>query len=493
MKKIVILVSVLILMNVCSIVDAAPQCPGNLSPDQRSSDPSCFVQSSGSTYVNDGTDNYACGPVYVKPADFGNYYCYACWKNGVEYSRECNGPWHGYWCSNGHGGLPGSSSWSQSYGHWETVTTNKCYYISGVTEWSVCNGGSQVAVTVTWSNKQGTDCTNVPLTRTCGMCGVANGVNTGSAPVSNLCALGTASPVPPTLASNVWTWTCKGFDNAMTTDDVNCSAPRSVDGACNSTATGTYTIDETAYRGALCTSGTPTIASTPFLAYGETRTWGCNGIGTGTSTSATACSATRQRPAASCGPQNGHTTDTIPSSDLCTTPCTSNTVTYDTSGHWQWTCTHPSTEADPRIVNCSAPSCLATTPFELQPYVYLNDNGPNQATMRVTCPHVCCSINDASDTDVVICDGTSGQITVSPGAQTYPAACWYDADGNGTHNGEAIVNHSGAVSTMCTARSCNGQGTCQATPQPATSSDDCTSSCNSDADCSQGRMIETRP
>ena len=470
-------------------VDAASQCPSNATPTLQATDPACWTSASSGyyetcTWYSAGPGSYwACdGGVQGTSSSVGTHcrpYLTALYSTCGDYGG----------CSNRTDFGAGST-----YTRWVGSTAYTCYYIT-VRTWSTCSvaTGIRYATAIDQRSTPGTSCQNLnqATTQTCGICGTADNVGTENAPTTNLCAFGTATT--PTLVSNVWTWTCRGSDNTTSADDSNCSAPRSVDGVCNSTATGIYTIDEIAYRGSLCTSGTPTIAPTPFLTYGETKTWGCNGIGTGISTSATACSATRQRPAASCGSQHGQTTDTLPSSNLCTAPSTASAVTYDTSGHWQWVCTHPSTEADPKTVNCSAPSCLATTPFELQPYVYLNDDDPIHATMTVICPNVCCSINDASDTDITICNGTPGQITVSPGAQTYPAACWYDGDDDDTHDGEVIVNHSGTVRTMCTARSCNTQGTCQSTPQPAASSDECASSCNSDADCSQGRMIETRP
>ncbi|MFA5986907.1 MAG: hypothetical protein WC819_06195 [Parcubacteria group bacterium] len=333
--------------------------------------------------------------------------------------------------------------------------------------------------------------------RTCGVCGPADGVAVGTAPTVGLCAYGTASPVPPSLSGNTWTWTCKGSDNSTTAEDASCSAPFRIDGVCSSAATGTYTISETAYRGALCSSGTPT--ETPiFPTYGQTVTWGCNGIGTGTSTSPTACSATRERPASSCGPDNNVFSNTIPTDPgLCGTDSTPSTVTFDTAGNWHWTCTHTSPAAIPQSVDCQAPSCLATMPIDLQPYVYFGTDGtPNNAIATVTCPNVCCII-DSSNGAITVCNGTTGEIPVFPGSHSYPAECWFDDDHDRTNDGidepKVSYNPGRTISTMCTARSCNSQGTCQSTPEVTNSADSCTSTCNSDADCTTGRMIETRP
>ncbi|MFA5986974.1 MAG: hypothetical protein WC819_06535, partial [Parcubacteria group bacterium] len=262
-----------------------------------------------------------------------------------------------------------------------------------------------------------------------------------------------------------------------------------IDGACNSDATGTYTISETAFRGSLCSSGTPTVTPA-FPTYGQTVTWGCSGLNGGTSTSPTACTATRERPTPSCGTANGVTADSMPPLSgytLCGTDSTPSTVTFDTAGNWHWTCTHTSPAAIPQSVDCQAPSCLATMPVDLQPYVYFGSDGtPNDATATVTCPNVCCIINSGNGA-VTVCNGdaTPGMIPVFPGSHSYPAECWFDDDHDRTNDGidepKVSYNPGRTISTMCTARSCNSQGTCQSTPEVTNSADSCTSTCNSDA------------
>ncbi len=573
MKRIIIFACSIVLASVfTTTVDASPQCPSNLSPNQQSSDPSCFVQSSSSYYVTDGTDNYHCGPVYVKPADFGDYYCYACTKNGSEYSRDCSGPWHGYWCSNSHGGLPGSSNWSDSYGHWETVTTNTCYYISGLTGWSVCSGGAQVAIApVTWSSKSGTDCANASLTRPCGACGPANGVESGVAPSAGLCAIGTASPVPPTLSGNTWIWQCKGLDNNATSDDVSCSAPRKENGACNSTCAGPYTWDATGYRGSYCSTGTP--SSTPaFPGYGQTVTWGCAGIGTGTSTSPTACSATRGTPPpCACNSSAARSdypfTTAAPTTPLCTagTP-TPSTISFDNNvygaaSNKSWTCSNtPSTICSGVAPTCNAqrvlpPPCAcgsannttsANTPntnlcglgdkttdvtgdsvwnwtcgattnvcqpqatcqakcvdidLDVPTNLYLKkDDNTINAYITITGKEhtrgsIDCKINGASAN--FVSESSKSDVIYIPfigPKMKVTALCTIDVKcGSGANSTRQTFEKTKLVQGLCTARSCSSQGSCQATPKVASSVSDCTSSCNSDADCSTGRVIETRP
>jgi hypothetical protein len=50
-----------------------------------------------------------------------------------------------------------------------------------------------------------------------------------------------------------------------------------------------------------------------------------------------------------------------------------------------------------------------------------------------------------------------------------------------------------SLNGYCAEKTCTTSGTCQALPKNANSLSDCTSTCNSDADCTSGRMIETKP
>jgi len=51
-------------------------------------------------------------------------------------------------------------------------------------------------------------------------CGSANGQSFNSAPTTNLCAQGTATPL---LGTGPWTWTCNGLNGGA---NVNCSAEK---------------------------------------------------------------------------------------------------------------------------------------------------------------------------------------------------------------------------------------------------------------------------
>ena len=117
---------------------------------------------------------------------------------------------------------------------------------------------------------------------------------------------------------------------------------------------------------------------------------------------------------------------------------------------------------------------------------------PRNASIRVTCSNVCCKIRDTKigdNVNPIICSGDgSKEMTVMPGSHTYPAQCYFDGD----YPPDPPQKHF-TISTMCTSAQCNAQGTCQKTPIPANSRDACKSTCNSNADCTRGRIIETRP
>ncbi|MEN8252472.1 MAG: hypothetical protein ABFQ53_02755, partial [Patescibacteria group bacterium] len=68
-----------------------------------------------------------------------------------------------------------------------------------------------------------------------------------------------------------------------------------------------------------------------------------------------------------------------------------------------------------------------------------------------------------------------------------------DCSGTMTTTGTKTLTASKIVKAMCTQKECNAQGSCQATPKEATNYSDCKKTCNSDADCRKGRMIETKP
>jgi hypothetical protein len=57
-----------------------------------------------------------------------------------------------------------------------------------------------------------------------------------------------------------------------------------------------------------------------------------------------------------------------------------------------------------------------------------------------------------------------------------------------------VIEKTISLNGYCIEKSCGANGTCQAMPKTGvTSLKDCINTCNSNADCTSGRMIETKP
>lgn len=121
-----------------------------------------------------------------------------------------------------------------------------------------------------------------------GVCGSANGQNVLTAPTgAAACTAGTLTGMSSPSAGGDYTWTCAGSGGGASSG--TCTAHQTVNGACG-TASGQTFASLTAGSANLCVAGS-TVAS--FAGSGP-WTWGCNGVNGGTSTTATACSATLQ-------------------------------------------------------------------------------------------------------------------------------------------------------------------------------------------------------
>ncbi len=526
MKKILVFTAILAVFTVAPIdTEAAPQCDNNRAPNLKVEDPACYTTTRSSrtksyTYTDYVTKTtkvycrwtctrplYICvnsrtGAQYFATSTRGRYGC------GL-YSKICSNNCGGSACLNN----PPRDYWStkkvqvpvtRTGYRTVTSTSNTCYYTT-VNTWSECDTGTgvQSATSVTQHSTSGTNCQNrnEATIKICGICDPAtDGQGSGDTPTGSLCKFGTAKPVPPTLntGTNMWEWSCLGEDATRHTDDDICSAPRNEDGECSTTAGGEYIWSETSFRGELCSGGTLMEPNLIFPEYGERVTWGCQQIGdsTTTSTATDACSAQRS------GPQPGrcsipnHNSQllTKPTSQLCCNPdiinsCTvddtyATTVIYDpNTGKWTWSC-NGSGDGTDRSVSCEA-TCKPQVSIDISPNPYpLPQTGTDvqlEVTMHIT--GVCntgytCTVNGGSD----MCNGGTQIVTIQAGDTGLTVDC-QDA------NNDSIESISG----YCTQRECNEQGTCQATPKSAVSVGECSSTCNSNADCSRGRMIETRP
>ncbi len=333
-----------------------------------------------------------------------------------------------------------------------------------------------------------------------------------------LCATGTPnlSRVDfPAYNSSV-TWGCNGTGGGTSTTSDACSANRLAppDCACSTNANTNYPYTATNPTLPLCTAGSPDPASVAFPVgqYGESSrvTWACiNSAASPCTGTSPICAAQRIAPTVSCiQPTGEFNTKSLLPSTLCSSDghvtSIANSPSSETpppqfiNGRWVWRCQH-NVVANIFSEECSAPTCITGRPITATTPVIINRDNDQHTIVSVSCPNLCCNVvREGTTIPVTICtNGTSSaEIQIPAGGANLESMCWFD-DGDGEPGDpgdtpETRVN-TVAVQTACTARSCNTQHTCQATAQIADSLDDCSSTCNSDSDCSSGRMIETRP
>ncbi|MFA6252597.1 MAG: hypothetical protein WCX74_04325 [Candidatus Paceibacterota bacterium] len=165
-----------------------------------------------------------------------------------------------------------------------------------------------------------------------GACGTSNGATVSTAPVANLCSVGTATAVTGT---GPWAWTCTGSNGGTTADCSASVASGSANGVCGSANTQAYAYNIESYGSdAQCSIGTST--NTAFPAQGVTVNWYCTGINGGSQSAQ--CSASRDNPPivnGDCGSADGGTVSTTPTTNLCSVG-TATAVTG--TGPWAWTC-----------------------------------------------------------------------------------------------------------------------------------------------------------
>jgi hypothetical protein len=195
-------------------------------------------------------------------------------------------------------------------------TTNLCSAgtataVTGVGPWYWTCQGSNGGTTDSCSASKTPDPVN-------GVCGSSDGGTFTSAPTANLCSAGTATAV---TGLGPWTWSCTGL-NGGTAD--SCSAVKVTNGQCGSSNGGTFTIAPTTN---LCTVGTPTSASWN----GYNWAWACQSCDGGATDFCYAYRPTTEV----CGPSNGGTFDTTPTTNLCSIGIAS---AVSGTGPWYWTC-----------------------------------------------------------------------------------------------------------------------------------------------------------
>ncbi len=290
--------------------------------------------------------------------------------------------------------------------------------------------------------------------------------------------------------------------------DGACSSSTQIDVPATQTDVGWNSLPASYF----CNIGAPIIRPA-FPDYGNSVTWDCDGLYYGDPTTGSPCSAKREVPAAKCGTQHpDKLTNTTPPSGQytlcdCDLNCTNTTPTLGADGKWHWDCDHNVVVANPKLVSCEAPTCITNDPINATSPIMLSED--MKSHISLDCPgssNLCCIIHNANNPnaiDVTVCSNQTGEMMIVPGVNKLPAECWFedgDGDGDGDPKGkecdgnETCINVSGlTVSTACMESQCTASGTCAKTPRGATDKSQCKSSCNSDADCSSGRMIETKP
>ncbi len=248
-------------------------------------------------------------------------------------------------------------------------------------------------------------------------------------------------------------------------------------------------------------------------------TWDCETANGGTTNSA--CIAELSAPTVSCGPQTTlGEINTEPAEPPAFCESTGGGVTVSpvvaltSGGNWTWGCQHNDFSniiADP---SCSRPSCIASDPINVVNPIMLSED--MKSHISLDCPgsnNLCCTVtSDRHNIPVTVCSGKPGDIKIEPGVNDLSAICWFDEtyDPNNPHNPNnpndpntpacnsttetCIIDvNVNSVSTACMESQCTASGTCAKAPIIAADKTACKSSCNSNADCSSGRMIETKP
>ncbi len=213
-----------------------------------------------------------------------------------------------------------------------------------------------------------------------------------------------------------------------------------------------------------------------------TYSWTCAGVYGGNEAE---CKTIRDDCAACDSKADGVYTDVRPEGDGLCIVGTATPAEMNSEGKWFWDCEFPTGDDDCKSAACEAPSCLSENPLTANPQFIYEGEGTETVTIGVSCPNnssdnsLCCTLGVPYN--IEICNGDTTQIEIPKDA----SQTQIDALCGG-------IPYSIVINTMCMAKSCNAQGTCQAMPFTS-ESEKCTSTCNSDADCTKGRLIETKP
>ena len=339
---------------------------------------------------------------------------------------------------------------------------------------------------------------------------------TASGPSTPLCSAGVAPTETPTFPVGIYgadsevTWICGKVGSGQ--DSGPCRAQRMPppDCACSSMMNDQeMSYLQTAWPDVFCEEGAVVGNPPIFPGIGGSASWQCGGATC--SNGPVDCSVTRGTPPpCECGTANQSQSTAAPASNLCNA---GNSSSVTGGSVWNWTCgtDYDAVDLPPGANNgqCTdQASCEAEcvdVKLEAPEYVYMQEGETKTVDAYISIDgdtsymsNINCEI-DGQPVSFSSGTGKSDSVSVSVSGEstTINAECSIDVDcGNSGSSSTRVYNDPGTMSqvvrALCMQRSCNAQGRCQATPQ-SISSGECTSTCSSDADCSTGRMIETRP
>ena len=204
-----------------------------------------------------------------------------------------------------------------------------------------------------------------------------------------------------------------------------------------------------------------------------------------------------------CGSANGKVLDTKPlqPSELCNGVSDYSGIYWidvqAIDGTWNWECQVGQSPAVQCNANKQDTDCL-DDPLTYTNPVMLSNNMTSNVSIK--CQNVCCAIHSTTHSndevpEITVCNGAPGQVKILEGGNNnFQAMCWIDSNDNHIKDdAEKNANKDFIVQTVCMNAHCSTNGICTKMMQPANNRAQCASTCNSDSDCTKGRIIETRP
>lgn len=249
-----------------------------------------------------------------------------------------------------------------------------------------------------------------------------------------------------------------------------------------------------------CAVGEPLSGQPEFPSSPGSTSWMCGG--SSCSGDPVTCGATRTEPQpCACGPDHNAVKEDAPTTGACQLGNLANLRSVN--GQWTWTC-GPDASCGPAAEPCSA-NCVSIE-IDAPSNIYLKKNG-NKLRVKVRVNgHENIDEDDGGTCNITVGSETKTEVVQSGGSTPtvefdysgvgaiVEAQCMLNVDCGGASYVWKEYEDTHQVTSLCMEKSCSAQGTCQGTPKSGVSSvEDCVNTCNSNAECSSGRMIETRP